>query len=77
MKTCRLIGSMSVAAVSEASAGAAVELIAKNDEDFIVKWKDPGLLRPLRKSTPKLVQIQDQERHMGLSRKYAQVKERR
>jgi hypothetical protein len=44
-------------------------------EHFIAKWKDPAFLRPFTKPTQKLLQLREQERHMGLSRMYAQAKE--
>jgi hypothetical protein len=65
------------------------ELMAKNDEEqsllqaqqsqeiehFIAKWKEPAFLRPFTKPTQKLLQLREQERHMGLSRMYVQANE--
>jgi hypothetical protein len=53
-------------------------LQSKHDEEleqFIAKWKDPGFLRPFNKPSPKLIQLREQERAMGLSRMYAKAKE--
>ena len=44
-------------------------------EEFIARWKDPVFLRPFGKPSPKLLQLREQERAMGLSRMYAQAKE--
>jgi hypothetical protein len=50
---------------------------AQEIEFFIGKWKDPAFLRPFTKPTPKLLQLREQERHMGLSRRYGEAKETR
>jgi hypothetical protein len=54
------------------------ELQAQWDEElehFLAKWKDPSFLRPFAKPSPKLLQLREQERAMGIARMYPQAKE--
>jgi hypothetical protein len=44
-------------------------------ELFLGKWKDPNFLRAFSKPSPKLIQLREQERAMGLARMYSQAKE--